>query len=161
MPLGHPGTPQFGVKKCRVEDQDANRHAGGLFLKLTLGKGLDMQELPFGWKRKPLRNCPLCKGEGKLLWQTFNMVPPELVCVGWRRPRPGKKLPIMAESNLSEARRKIWLEFADRKSDCACVTMHRVNFSLLRNVAAHKRRVAKNARIKENDLDDPLDDLFR
>jgi len=66
----------------------------------------------------------------------------------------------MAESAVSEVKRKIWLEFADRKSDCACVTMHRVDYPLLKRVASHKKRVADNTPIKESDLDDLLDDLF-
>jgi len=117
-----------------------------------------MNNLPFGWKRKPLRNCPLCKGEGEILWQLYNAVPPELVCVGWKiPPRKGPKL---AESKVSKVRRAVWMEFAHRKSDCACVTMHRINFPFLKNIATHKKRVVDNVQPEESELNDPLDDLF-
>jgi hypothetical protein len=86
------------------------------------------------------------------------MVPPELVCIGWKLPP--RKGPKLVESSLSKMKRAIWLEFADRESNCICVTMHRVNYPLIKKVASHKNRVAENPPHPESDLDDPIDDLF-
>src|SRR5262245_55897792 len=119
-----------------------------------------MAELPFGWRRKPLRDCPLCKGMGKILWQNYNSVPPELRCIGWKYTGK-KRIPRLAESAISKERRETWMEYAARfESSCACVLVYRVDYEILKRVSEHHKRVKKNEKIAEDKLDDPLDDLF-
>lgn len=122
-----------------------------------------MNNLPFGWRRKPRWNCPLCKGKGRILWRLYDSVPPELICIGRHPPKPPKKIGTLrlTESYESKVRREVWMEEAAHyEYDCACVRMHKVNYPLLKSTAAHIQRIIHKEGIPEHTLDDSVDDLF-
>jgi len=112
---------------------------------------------------KALANCPICKGEGKALWQLYNNVP----VIKWKvigyRPDGNKIKHLLVEDPTSKLQREAWMSLAHHEDTCPCCLLPRTRnlFQQLKLIASHMKRVAENLPIKESDLDDPLDDLFR
>ena len=124
-----------------------------------------MPELKPGWRREPLKNCPICHGSGDVLWQFSSSTKPQgWECVGRWPPRiPNrKKGPLkIVETKLSKKQRKVWMEHAARfDGSCVCATQARIDFTQLKRTAAQLQRIIHNEKTPPHDLDDSIDDMF-
>jgi hypothetical protein len=145
-------------------DQQTKSPRGALLIIVGSHKGHKMTTLRAGWRREPLKNCPICHGSGEVLWQLSSSTKPvEWKCIGRKKPKPPKKKGALkiAETEFSIKQREAWMKHAARfNSSCACVIQARLDFTQLKRTAAQIQRIIHNENSRHSELNDNLDDIF-